>query len=337
MNPYGSYRALLGNSVAAICAAIEIYNKPKIDYREETAVILLVNAWELLLKAILSKCKVRIYYRKVRGQPYRTLSARDALKAAKPHFPASLDFLPVAENLKLLIEYRDRSVHFYNQPGLETILYTLAQTSIVNYRDLAEEVFDRDLTDEVTLSLLPLGFSPPVEPVEFLRDAPDDAKLKSQVREFVREIVHTVGMVEEEGRDTGRLLTVFQVALKSVKKIESADLVVGVEKGAKGDAARLLVQRTADPNKTHPFRESDIISSKSDPSQRGKEIAYDGRPLGQYEFRAIGSKYMVKEQPKWCWVDETGAVTRYSSEYVRFLKNLSSEEVEQAIEEYRQT
>jgi len=38
-------------------AAIEIYNKPQIEYRDECFVILLMNAWELFLKAILSKNK----------------------------------------------------------------------------------------------------------------------------------------------------------------------------------------------------------------------------------------------------------------------------------------
>jgi len=43
-------------------AAIEIYNKPQIEYRDECFLILLVNAWELLLKAILSKNKQSIFY-----------------------------------------------------------------------------------------------------------------------------------------------------------------------------------------------------------------------------------------------------------------------------------
>ena len=36
-------------------AAIEIYNKPRIDYRDECFVILLLNAWELVWKAVISK------------------------------------------------------------------------------------------------------------------------------------------------------------------------------------------------------------------------------------------------------------------------------------------
>lgn len=46
---------LLKNSVAAYFAAIEIHNKPDIEYRYETTTVLLMNAWELLLKAYVRK------------------------------------------------------------------------------------------------------------------------------------------------------------------------------------------------------------------------------------------------------------------------------------------
>ena len=48
MNPYGSYRALFGNAKSAVMGGIEIYNKPRFDYRTECFVILLMNSWELL-------------------------------------------------------------------------------------------------------------------------------------------------------------------------------------------------------------------------------------------------------------------------------------------------
>ena len=42
---------LAKKSLQAILAAIEIYNKPTFSYREESFALLMVNAWELLLKA----------------------------------------------------------------------------------------------------------------------------------------------------------------------------------------------------------------------------------------------------------------------------------------------
>lgn len=60
MNYCGSWRKLIGNSKSAMLAAIEIYNKPRIEYRNEIFVQLLINAWELMLKAILSHAKESI-------------------------------------------------------------------------------------------------------------------------------------------------------------------------------------------------------------------------------------------------------------------------------------
>ena len=74
MNKFGSYRALIKNSQAAICAGIEVYNRPALEYRDQSAVLLLINAYELMLKVELSKKRVPIFYPKERDKPYRSLT-----------------------------------------------------------------------------------------------------------------------------------------------------------------------------------------------------------------------------------------------------------------------
>jgi len=49
------YEKLIDNSLSAALSSIEIYNKPDFKYREEIFTILLINAWELLLKAKILK------------------------------------------------------------------------------------------------------------------------------------------------------------------------------------------------------------------------------------------------------------------------------------------
>ena len=44
-------KELLDRAVLAMVAAIEIYNKPKCPYRNESFAILAINAWKLLVKA----------------------------------------------------------------------------------------------------------------------------------------------------------------------------------------------------------------------------------------------------------------------------------------------
>ncbi|MDV6305364.1 hypothetical protein R3P93_22600 [Rhodococcus cerastii] len=51
--PYVSIKRLVDNSLAAMLAAVEVYNKSQMTYRDEVAVMLVVNAWELALKATL--------------------------------------------------------------------------------------------------------------------------------------------------------------------------------------------------------------------------------------------------------------------------------------------
>ena len=54
----------------ALLAAIEIYNKPKVEYREQTVSFLLVNAWEVLIKARIvqqSGGKIQSIYRRERN------------------------------------------------------------------------------------------------------------------------------------------------------------------------------------------------------------------------------------------------------------------------------
>ena len=56
-------KVLLDASQAAMFAGIEIHNKPHINYRYPTAIILIINAWELALKAYTYKFigKKKIY------------------------------------------------------------------------------------------------------------------------------------------------------------------------------------------------------------------------------------------------------------------------------------
>jgi hypothetical protein len=44
-------KQLVDRAIAATVAAIEIYNKPDFQYRNETFAVLAVNGWELLFKA----------------------------------------------------------------------------------------------------------------------------------------------------------------------------------------------------------------------------------------------------------------------------------------------
>lgn len=326
MNYRGSYRHLLRNSKAAMIAAVELYNKPKFDYREECFVILLLNAWELILKAVLSKNGKSIFYKKRRKEPYRTLSWSDALTKAEKFFPNGIEPLPVRRNLDLLSTYRDNAVHFYNQRGFGTIIYTLAQTSIVNFKDLLLKAFDIDLGAEISWSLLPLGTRAPISPIEFISGKTNGGKHPTAaVRQFLLELKSALDEVEKASADTGRLLTVFTVKLESTKKIEKADVVVGVRKAGE-ELGPLAVVRTIDPNVTHPLRRKEVVE---------KIGTLHGIKFTPYVFDAIAWKYNLKSDPVFCWKASEGILTRYSNDIISRIKQLTRFEIDTAISDYR--
>ncbi len=221
MNYRGSYRKLLANSKAAMLAAIEVYNKPQMSYRDACFVILLVNAWELVAKAILSKKKHRIMYTvREAGVAYRTYSLDDALKRSKPYFPVAIPFEPVQENIRQIVKFRDNAIHFYNEPGFEVYVYGLAQASIVTYRDLVLSVFGQDISDEITMVLLPLGLGVAPDPVEFMKQNLSKGSRNKIVARYLRDLVETSRSLHADGFEAGRILTYFDVGLKSIKKLQ---------------------------------------------------------------------------------------------------------------------
>jgi hypothetical protein len=323
MNLRGSYRALRDNSKAALMSAIEIYNKPRIDYRDECFSILLINAWELVLKAALSKNKQSIYYTKQRNLPYRTLSLFDALKKAEPFFPSNLPFYGVFENLTHLIDYRNKSVHFCNQKGFSVIIYNLAQASILNYRDFMFYVFNSDVADEITLNLLPLSLGLPLDPIEFIKKTNENPTRNKAVSEFVRNVTSSIARLEDNGVDVSRLLTYVSVKLESTKKITKADVLVGVTSEVTSEE-KVVIKRF-DPNDPGWERRAEIIKRFTEPLH----LTYST----SYIFDVVVWKYKIKQNPTLCWADNSGAVTKYSIELVSFIKKLPQREIDEAIEE----
>ena len=155
---------LLDKSVQAALAAIEIYNKPDFGYREETFSILLINAWEILLKAKVIRDGLEkiegLYipdidnpgdFIKSRSGNYRTISIGKAMSLV------GLDETLKA-NLFILIELRDNSIHFRNDsPILNTKLLEVGTASLLSYLEICKEWFQKDLS-KYNFYVMPMSF-----------------------------------------------------------------------------------------------------------------------------------------------------------------------------------
>jgi hypothetical protein len=172
------WKALVDKSIAACCAAIEIYNKPVVPHREETFAILVVAAWELLLKARLIKengNQLRAIYeteatKRKDGKP----SKRKGIRRNKAGNPVTIGIFTAAEraaalptkpldaackeNLELLIEVRNNAVHFVNEDrDLAIRVHEVGVAALRNYAIALADWFEQDISS-LRFSILPLSF-----------------------------------------------------------------------------------------------------------------------------------------------------------------------------------
>ncbi len=177
------YRMLVDKSLNACLAAIEVYNKPVFQYREEAFSILMLNAWELLLKARIvqhdggslqsievrkarfnkdgSKSKLQQRKRNRSGNAL-TISLGRAAGIVQSYSTNGIDTLCV-ENLNLLQEIRDNAIHLYNvSPGLGKRIQEVGSAALKNFVAAAERWFEVDM-GRYNFYLMPLSFHTPSE------------------------------------------------------------------------------------------------------------------------------------------------------------------------------
>lgn len=152
--------------------AIAIYNQPHNAYREEAFSILVVNAWELLLKAKIIKDnrnRLESIYVYVKQKD----SSRKTIKRNRSKTPMTLGVLAclnllrqqasiternVQENIELLVEIRDNSTHFlHNDPALTDRVFRIGTASLRNFFKLYEEWFGHN--PEFDFAPIPLAFN----------------------------------------------------------------------------------------------------------------------------------------------------------------------------------
>jgi hypothetical protein len=131
--------------------------------------------------------------------------------------------------------------------------------------------------------------------------------------------------VQDAGADTGRLMTVFKVKLESTKKIDNADVVVGIDK-AGVSSGPLAIVKTQDPNITHPLRQKEVLEGIG---------TLHGQRFTSHVFQALVWKHDLKNKPQYCWKATEGVLTRYSQDIVAWIRGLSAQQVQHALADYK--
>ena len=196
--------ALLEKSIACAVSAIEIYNKPDFKYREETFSILMINSWELVLKAKKIKesnnnIKV-IYIKENIPKKHGGKSKRWKYKVNKKGYNLTMGIenlliefekMPnidkrCIKSIELLNIIRNNAIHLVNKDReLASIVYEIGSANLKNYIEFVIENFNKDLS-KYNFYLMPLSFYNEYEIIDNIKiqDTSFKSKLKTDLLEL---------------------------------------------------------------------------------------------------------------------------------------------------------
>lgn len=244
---------LAEHSINSALSAIEIYNKPDFKDREQIFSVLMVIAWEVLLKAKLVKDNAnrlnclyikdgKRYKRNRNKQPF-TIDIYEALRRCE------LDKVAAA-NIEHLVAIRDAVVHMSAEsPTLPYLVFTLGTASLQNYVKLLKDWFGISLA-RYHFYILPLAFDSPFKTLRV-------ADLKREPKE-IRDIIAAVSYSQQTLPDSKSFSFVCEIEtnLVSAKKITSkTDLTASI---AAGDVDASIVQRTVSNLDKYPLSASEL-------------------------------------------------------------------------------
>jgi hypothetical protein len=241
------HKLLLDKSIASCIAAIEVYNKPDFRYREETFSVLLVNAWELLLKARIvqkaggmkalyvrerrilknGKKSRRLYPKKNRAGNPMTIGFFRALEDVSKRKDSQLDGVCL-KNLSALVEIRDNAVHLTNKNArLCTLVQAYGAAALSNYLTLAEAWFGENLA-KYNFYLLPISLPQRDDPSEYTL-----VRLNDHAKNLVKYLASTAA--SRDGDPSSRFSAALSLEIRYTKT---------------SDAGAQLVRVSNDPNAT---------------------------------------------------------------------------------------
>ncbi|REC95037.1 DUF3644 domain-containing protein [Kushneria indalinina] len=245
-------RMMLEKSISAMLAAMEIYNKPDFKYREEAFSVLCVNSWELLLKAkvlLLSANNISSLYiweKKVRKNKEKTkrsfkklnrsgnpmsVSIHETYRIIVEEYGVKID-KAVKDNLEMLIEIRDNSVHFINNDlSLALKVQEIGTAALQNYLHLVKEWFG-DVLSKYNFYLMLLSFFRDFDSIS-------GETLNSSEKKLLNYIKAAEKVYEKDSESLGEYNLAIKVDVKFFKAKSSSGLPVLVTNDPSAPTIRL--------------------------------------------------------------------------------------------------
>jgi len=306
-------RRLTERAVDALMLALESYNRPTLHNRVEAFAILIINAWELFLKAEL--LKVSGYENLFYPDTNHSLSLQDVLKKSFK------DNDPVRKNIECIQGLRDEAIHLLI-PELQPHLSRLFQSSVLNFVERYKTILGRHPLSgqgEGILSLVVDGSAPNISQLKL--------EYGNETAECVATFLHRFELLEKECSSLSFSIP-FDYKLVLTKKNSESDLTLSY--GGDGKPT-LIVEVPKDVNHLYPYRETEAIRELNLRLPKEKR-------LSQYSFRAIVFKHKIKQNDSFHYEVHLTRGHLYSEKFIVWVVDKVSNTdkwVHESIQSYR--
>lgn len=299
---------LLNKAKEAFTMAIEIYNKPTIQYRVEGFAMFISNAWELMLKAYMLKKfgEKSIYYK---DNPERTLSIENCIKNI---FTNTKD--PLRLNLEKIIELRNTSTHFITEE-YEMVYIPLFQACILNFNEKMMAFHEIDMTTVIPQNFLTLSVS-----MKSLSESEIIAKYPEEIAQKVLSLKDRVDDLSISNNEN------FSIRIDHyhylTKNRDEATSFVGITKSS--DVNVKIVKELKDPNNTHNYTAKSCIEKiQQKIVKESTSLKYNGMPakFTSFHFNNFCKYFGLKSNEKFCYIHKqfTQPQYTYSQQLIDFI------------------
>lgn len=293
---------LLNKSEEAFLMAIEVYNKPTINYRLEGFAFFICNAWELLLKSKMLQNNENIYYP---DKPNRTISLTNCVSHI---FTNDKD--PIRKNLEIIIGLRNTSTHFIIKE-LDSIYLPFMQANVLNYSQKLFDYFGRDITERINSSFMTLVVND------------EEISNENILSKYGDNIFTRYNKVKEEtekiicDNSNEKLAIKVDLNVKIVKDKDEAKTTFRIAKD--GEEPIRIIKELKDTNLTHCYNQKRVREMVSDNLKRkGIDVK-----LTQYDLKLISDKFDLKSNEKYFYQHILTKSWGCSQQLVDFITDLT--------------
>lgn len=302
--PRGRQGKILVKSIEAYILAIETVNRLSANYRYEAFLYLIVNAWELLLKArILNEPSGDsiVWPHSNRLDKHKTLSLRNCVNHVFPDANNS-----VRSNIERLAELRDECAHLILSTPPRPLV-GLFQAGVLNYHEKLGEWFGTHLSEGVPAGMMIIAFD--FDPAEMeLSNARLRRELGRKTAEFLLRFQKDLEQRSRDLKGSMQFSIPIEYRLALVKEGRNGDVML--QKGASGEPTGLIIV-PKDPASSHPYRQTEVIIELK---KALPEIVVNSNHL-----LCVRRVFNIEKRSDFYWRNSIQGSPQYSQAYVDWL------------------